>query len=143
MQHAPVPSTHGPFGKSSCRMDKQMYIPSTLVYEHMPELANIPYGKSMSIQVQLVLLPPHASDVTPESPAMEVIQLNYGVTVRKSRTATDTGSFNLAGIALTCSKPAKKAYIVTGAHVISIAHSSLSRGNARSLPCTPPLPGRL
>jgi hypothetical protein len=98
-------------------MDKHMFMPSALVFEHMPEIANLPYGTSWPIKVQLVLLPPHASDITPESPAVEVIHLNQGVTVRRSKTATDTGSFNLAGIALTCSKPAKKGYTITGAQL--------------------------
>eukprot|EP00775_Hariotina_reticulata_P009127 gene9127-9296_t len=99
-------------------MKKTVYIPCALVHMHMARLAALPYHTSHSIRVQLVLLPPHASDVTPETPEVEVIELTQGVTVRKNKSYSDSGTFSLAGLALTSSKPAVKGYYVRGVRVL-------------------------
>lgn len=78
-------------------------LPAALAKSHMPGLAELPAGTSVSIRVQLVLLPPYACDVTPDTPAQGVQELRHGVSVyRKSGKAE---IFPLSGLSLTRSKP--------------------------------------
>jgi hypothetical protein len=47
------------------RMNKTMLVPRTLANTHMPELAQLECGSTIPLELQLVLLPPEASDITP------------------------------------------------------------------------------
>jgi len=51
-----------------------------------------------------------------------VIELTQGVTVRRYKSKTDSGVFRLAGLALTCSKPAMQGFFVRGRPTESIEH---------------------
>jgi hypothetical protein len=47
------------------RMHRSAEVPASLAHTHMPELVQMASGTSSTIQLQLVLLPPLASDITP------------------------------------------------------------------------------
>jgi hypothetical protein len=68
--------------------------------------------------VQLVLLPPFASDVTPETPAQCIIQLQHGVTVRKAlqkgRSSSSGYTFTLGGLALKRQQPVREQWYLRG-----------------------------
>jgi ABC-type enterobactin transport system permease subunit len=46
-------------------MSNGVFLPLTFVQTHMPEIAGLEPGATSAVQLQLVLLPPHASDITP------------------------------------------------------------------------------
>lgn len=76
-------------------------------------------GTNRSLAVQLVLLPPHAEDSTPASPAQRVIDLDIscGVTVRRNRSGSRGSAreyFSLAGLPLTRSEPAREGWFLRG-----------------------------
>jgi hypothetical protein len=61
-------------------MSSMVAVPATLAHTHMPELVEMAAGTSSPIQLQLVLLPPHASDITPggllqRSPASRLLTI--------------------------------------------------------------------
>jgi len=60
-------SSDGPYTSALSRMKRTIYVPSTLVHEHMAQLAQLPYYTSHNIQVQLVLLP-HMLQISPLKP---------------------------------------------------------------------------
>jgi hypothetical protein len=84
------------------------WLPKSLVDTHMPELANAAPKTTLPVTLQLVLLPPEAADVSIDTPAQHVLDLNYGVTVRK---ASDKGDkkkgdmYMLAGLPFMRSAP--------------------------------------
>jgi hypothetical protein len=88
----------------------------------MAGLARLPFYTGHRIKVQLVLLPAHASDITSDTPAVEVIELNQGVTVRRNKAKSGSGVFILGGLALTNSKPAVQGFFVRGRPTQSIEH---------------------
>jgi hypothetical protein len=53
-------------------------LPLSLVQTHMPELAAITPGTTTALQVQLVLLPACADDITADSPPIRVLELRQG-----------------------------------------------------------------
>lgn len=90
-------------------------LPWSLVGTHMTELAGMEPRTGKPIAVQLVLLPPYASDVTPEAPPQEVIDLKHGITVRKTKPASvTTPVFALSGLPLARSRPVQESWYLRG-----------------------------
>jgi hypothetical protein len=92
-------------------------IPASLLHTHLPDLAAIPAGAkgSTDIQLQLVLLPPCASDVTLDTPAQEVINFKHGISVRKDLgKMNEAGMFTMAGLPLKRSRPCQEEWFIRG-----------------------------
>lgn len=97
--------------------DGAVVIPVKFVSAHMQELAAEPIGTSKAIQVQLVLLPPYASDITVATPATAVkhFGLRDGLTVRKGRSKKPPGvRYPVSGTALATAKPCKEGWFQRG-----------------------------
>jgi hypothetical protein len=60
-------------------------LPVGLVQAHMPEVAALAVNTSHAIKVQVVLLPPCASDISEATPAQDVVDIPHGVTVTRYR----------------------------------------------------------
>lgn len=97
-------------------MQAIMYVPSALVSTHIGVLGDMEPCTSMPVQLQLVLLPRHAADVTPDTPAQGVIELRHDVAVRKGKVNQKTGScsYIISGLPLTHSQPARDGWFVRG-----------------------------
>jgi hypothetical protein len=54
------------------KMSVAVCVPSSLISTHMEQMQAMEYGTTKAMQLQLVLLPPYAEDVTPETPAQQV-----------------------------------------------------------------------
>jgi hypothetical protein len=76
-------------------------LPNKFVINHLPEVVNS--GEDYQFAVQVVLLPHHAADITPDTPAQEV--LVHHAHVKKTETkgsgslATTKWSVNVSGLA--------------------------------------------
>jgi hypothetical protein len=70
-------------------------------------------GTAANISLQLVLLPPYASDVSPETPAQQVIELQHDVTVRKSL-QNGSSVYIIGGRALRRSQPVQEHWHLRG-----------------------------
>jgi hypothetical protein len=55
-----------------------------------PELKDLPEGINHAIQLQLVLLPPEAADISAETPPDSIVWLKPGSAVRHRRQQTKT-----------------------------------------------------
>lgn len=99
-------------------MQVSMRLPVPFVREHLPEVEKLPAGDKHIIRVQLVYLRPFACDVTPETPAMRVEELDDGVVVRKDRCRDDFCMYTLAGVSLCNSQATINGYYVRGRQVL-------------------------
>ena len=95
-------------------MQQTVRLPVAFVREHLPEVERLPLGDKHIVRVQLVYLPPFAADITPETPAVRVEELNDGVTVQPDRGRGDLISYRLSGLPLTASQAAVNGYYVRG-----------------------------
>lgn len=91
-------------------------IPAKFVNAHMPQLAALESDRSKAIQLQLVLLPPFASDATDDTPptAVKNFGLLDGVHVRRSLHKAGYYKYMLSGLALATSRPCREGWYIRG-----------------------------
>jgi hypothetical protein len=81
-------------------------------------LCNAAAGSSCNIALQLVLLPPFAADISPDSPPRRVIELRHDITLRKSpqgrRGKAMQFTYPLAGLTLRRSEPTTNGWFLRG-----------------------------
>jgi hypothetical protein len=87
------------------------WLPKSIIETHMPKVANAPSKTTVPITLQLVLLPPEAADVSVDTPAQRVIDLNNGVTVRKAR-GKGADMYLLGGLSFRRSEPVRDGWFV-------------------------------
>jgi hypothetical protein len=97
-------------------------LPVGLVQAHMPEVAALAVNTSHAIKVEVVLLPPCASDISVATPAQDVVDI-HGVTVTRYRSYSMQPNrilYTLAGKGLQQLTPQAKAqwYIRCECHML-------------------------
>jgi hypothetical protein len=75
-------------------------------------------GDTRAVKLQLVLLPPFAADITPESPPQLLKELHHGITLRKSacmkRGVLQYYKYSIEGLPLSASEPYKNSWFLRG-----------------------------